>query len=330
MILVTGATGHLGNVLVRLLVVSNKKVRVLVLPNEDLKPLEDLNVEIVRGDVRDFEAVNKACKNVEVVYHLAAVISIFGKSKLVYEVNVEGTKNVLRACMKNRVSRMLYVSSVHAFAELAKGSLIDENVPIDPKLVTGHYAKSKAMATQEVLKAVKEGFDAVLIFPTGIIGPYDWRLSEMGSLIVYFCGGMLKLAVGGGFDFVDVRDVAKAMILALEKADRGEKFILSGEYVTIRALIEMLERIVGKKPRVIFLPNWTAYLVAMAAIPYYKLKNQKPLLTFYSVFALSRGYIYSNQKARQKLDFSPMPVFESLKDAVDWFAENGYVVTRSR
>ncbi len=327
--LVTGATGHLGNVLVRTLIAKGKKVRAMVLPNEDLRPLEGLDAEIVAGDVRDANVVLKASKGVETVYHLAAVISIFGNTRLVYDVNVEGTKNIIKACMKNRVPKLVYVSSVHALAELKKGSLIDESVPIDPNFVSGHYAKSKAMATNEVLKAANEGYDAVVVFPSGIIGPYDWKVSEMGSLILYFCKGALKVAVTGGFDFVDVRDVAEGIIKVSDNFVRGEKFILSGEYVSVRAIVQMLEKILGRKSLPIFLPDLVAYPLSIVHVLWSRVKHVKALLTPYSVFTLSRGYIYSHQKVHERFGYSPRSVFESLRDAVSWFIGNGYISSKT-
>ncbi len=325
MILVTGATGHLGNVLIRTLVVKGKKIKALVLPNEDPKSLVGLDVEIIKGDVRDTEAMRKACKNVDLVYHLAAVISIAGNSKLVYDVNVGGTKNILQACKENHVPRLVYVSSVHAFAELRKGSLIDENVPIDPSLVTGHYAKSKAIATNEVFKSAKDGYDAVVVFPSGIVGPYDWKISEMGSLIIHLCRGTLKTGVEGGFDFVDVRDVVNGILKVSEKASRGEKYILSGEYTTVRAIIQMMSKILGRNPVSILLPSFIAYPASVLTVLWSKLSGSRALLTPYSVFTLNRGYIYSHQKAYEELGYMPRPIFESLKDAVNWFLQNGYI-----
>lgn len=130
MILVTGSTGHLGNVLVRFLVVSGKNVRAMVAPFEDTLPIKDLPVEIAKGDVRDEDFVQKVCRDVEVVYHLAAVISILGKKRIVYDINVGGTENIIKACRKNNVGRLVYVSSIHAFSEPRSGSLIDESIPI--------------------------------------------------------------------------------------------------------------------------------------------------------------------------------------------------------
>lgn len=317
MIAVTGGTGHLGNVLVRRLVEAGEKVKVLVAPFEDIRPLEGLNVEIMKGDVRDRNLIDEFCRGTKTVFHLAAVISIFGKKNLVYDVNVNGTKNVVESCLKHH-SRLVYVSSVHAFAELPKGSLVDETVPIDPEKVTGSYAKSKAIATNLVLEATKKGLDAVVICPTGIIGPYDWRVSEMGNLLLLHLSGRLKIAVEGSFDFVDVRDVAHALLVASEKAKCGEIFIIAGTQITVRALVQMLDRIEPRCSVKLFLPTWLAYPVSCFTT-LGRLFGRKVPFTPYAVFTLSRNYIYSHSKAAKELGYTPRPIEDSLRDAIMWF-----------
>lgn len=325
MILVTGSTGHLGNVLVRLLVASGKNVRAMVAPFEDTLPVDDLPVEIVRGDIRDYDFVQRVCKDVEVVYHLAAVISILGKRRMVYDINVGGTENIIKACRKNRVGRLVYVSSIHAFSEPRSGSLIDESIPIDPERTSGDYAKSKAIATIKVLNSVKEGLNTVVICPTGIVGPYDWRVSEMGNLLLLYSKNLLKVGIDGSFDFVDVRDVANLLIDACEKAEKGELFIASGYYITIRALFQMLQKIRPSKSVNIFLPSYIAYPISLFTSIHYLVKKKKPLLTPYSVHTLTRNYVYSHKKATDLLGYNPRPLLDSLKDALLWFESEGFV-----
>ncbi|HOJ88183.1 MAG TPA: NAD-dependent epimerase/dehydratase family protein [Pseudothermotoga sp.] len=325
MILVTGSTGHLGNVLVRLLVASGQKVKAMVAPFEDAVPLEGLPVEVVRGDIRDQKFVEDSCKGVETVYHLAAVISILGKKKVVYDVNVGGTENVIYACKKNNVHRLVYVSSIHALCELKPGSLVDESVCIDPNKTVGDYAKSKAIATLEILKSAKQGLNAIVVCPTGIVGPYDWRVSEMGNLLLLYSRNLLKVGVEGSFDFVDVRDVANLLIQACGKASSGELFIASGQYTTIRAFIQMLQRIRPHRSVNVFLPRYVAYPVSLITSAYYLMKKKKPLLTPYSIHTLTRNYVYSHQKATIQLGYNPRPLVDSLRDAMQWFEDNGYV-----
>lgn len=322
MILVTGATGHIGNVLVRSLLKKGYTVRAMVAPREDASPLQNLDVEIVRGDIRDSEFVLNSCRNVEAVFHLAGVISILPtKKRLVYEVNVNGTKNVLRACEHFRTCKLIYTSSIHAFAEPEPGATLDESTPIDPSKTSGIYGKSKAIATLNVLKAIKGGLNAVICCPTGVIGPYDFRISEMGNLILKYIQGKMKIAIDGCFDFVDVRDVASGLVEMFEKAPPGELFILSGHSITIRQLMELLHTITGQQRVKIFLKPGLAYALSLLTSLYYSLSRKKPLFTPYSVHTLTCYYRYSHRKASHILGYKPRPIAESLKDSISWFSQ---------
>jgi dihydroflavonol-4-reductase len=213
MILVTGATGHIGNVLVRELKSKRARVRALLMPGEDRAPLEGLKVEIVEGNVLDYPAMRSAMRGVKTVYHLAGLITIMpGRDPLVGLVNVQGTKNVLAAAMDAGVERLVYTSSIHAIARVPDSITIDESVPFDPQGLDSEYDSSKAMATLAVLEAAHNGLEAVVVCPTGVIGPYDYRLSEMGRLIFDAARSKLQFSVDGAYDFVDVRDVAQGLI----------------------------------------------------------------------------------------------------------------------
>lgn len=323
MIVVTGATGHIGNVLVRKLVSRSKRVRAVIPPFEDASCLDGLKVEIVEGDIRQINSLIQAFKGSDVVYHLAGIISILsGKSELLYQVNVEGTRNVVEACLKTKVRRLVYTSSIHAVKEPPHGIVIDETFPFDPDNVLGDYAKSKAQATLEVLRGVEQGLDAAIVCPTGVIGPYDYKISEMGQLIMDFIQRKLKAYVDGAYDFADVRDVATGLILACEKGKTGESYILSGEQITVRDLLLMLQEITEVKAPSFKIPAWLARTVGKIAPLYYCLTNIKPLFTTYSIDVLASNSQISSAKARRELGYSTRPVKESVTDAVAWFREN--------
>jgi dihydroflavonol-4-reductase len=198
MIVVTGATGHIGNVLVRQLLEENQEVRAVIPFGEDVSYLKNLQIEIVKGDVRDPDSLVRAFSGAEIVYHLAGIISILpGKKRLLEEINVRGTHNVVEACLKTGVKRMVYTSSIHALKEPPQGIVITESQPYDPSSVIGDYAQSKAKATLEVLDAIKRGLDAVIICPTGVIGPFDYKMSEMGHLIQAFLEKKMKACEDG-------------------------------------------------------------------------------------------------------------------------------------
>jgi dihydroflavonol-4-reductase len=326
MIVVTGATGHVGNVLVRRLLENEEKVRVFIPPSEDLKPLESLNVEIIEGDIRDVDSLIQAFNGAEIVYHLAGIVSILPDTDgLLYEVNVIGTRNVVNACLKTGVKRLIYTSSIHAFKEPPHGTPIDEACPFEPEYSRGGYDQSKALASLEVLKGVDKGLDAVLVCPSGIIGPYDYKISQMGQLFVDFMNGKQKTYIDGAYDFVDVRDIAEGLINASKHGKNGEIYILSGERITVHELMLYLEEITEVKAPGFKMPLWFVKAVSKAAPIYYKLTDNKPLFTSYSIEVLNSNCDISSAKAQRELNFSFRSLKESIKDSVEWFKKNNYI-----
>jgi len=322
MVVVTGATGHIGNVLVRELSTRNEKIRAVIPFGEDTTAIKDLDLEIVRGDVRDIELLKQAIEGADIVYHLAGIISILpGKRWLLQEVNVKGTRNVVEVCLKSRVKRLVYVSSIHAIKEPPRGTVIDETQPFDPSSVLGDYAKSKAQATLEVLEAVRKGLDAVIVCPTGVIGPYDFKGSDMGQLILSYIHNKMKACIDGAYDFVDVRDVAKGIVLAAEKGKKGQSYILSGERISVPGLFSMLEKITGIRAPKFKVPCQLARVIGIVATPYYLLTKSKPLITKDSIDVLASNSYISSQKAKHELGYTSRPIWESLVDSVTWFKQ---------
>ena len=326
MIVITGATGHLGNVLVRKLVSMNKKVRVLILPGEDIASLEGLEVEKVDGDVCVPDSLRKAFEGADIVYHCAGIISILpGQQKQLYQVNVLGTRNVVNMCLETKVKRLVYTSSIHALSEPAPGIVIDESREFNPENVLGEYSKSKALGTLEVLKGIEKGLDAVILCPSGIIGPHDYRVSEMGKLIVDFIKGKVKAYVDGAYDFVDVRDVAEGLILACEKGKKGECYILSGQQISVWQLLKFLEEISGIKAPSFKIPQPLARAAGFFNVLYCNLMKIKPLFTPFSIDVLSSNSLVSCQKAKDELGYSSRSIYKSIKDTVQWFKQKGIV-----
>lgn len=323
MVVVTGATGHIGNALVRELIADGQKVRALVLPNEPTDSIEGLEVECFIGDVRDYRSLIRAFMGAEVVYHLAGIVSIgSGKRRLLREVNVKGTINACDACMDLGIQRMVYVSSIHAFKEPPKGTPIIETKDFDPRSVEGNYAKSKAEATKYVFRKVEDGLDAVIVHPTGVIGPYEFRLSNMGQLFVDFLRNRLHAIIEGGYDFVDVRDVAKGIILAARFGRKGENYILSGEQVTVRGMLDFLSQETGIAPPKRVIPAWFAQFTGVFAEAYYLARRQQPLFTSYSVSTLSSNSLTSHKKASSELGYCPRPIKSSIRDTIQWLKDH--------
>jgi len=320
--LVTGATGHIGNVLVRQLLERGEKVRALILRGEDLTPLKGLSVETVFGDVLDPESLRSALDGVQRVFHLAGIVSIMpGRDELVRRVNIDGTINILRAAVEARVRRLVYTSSIHALVRAPHGVEIDESLPFDPSNPVGEYDRSKAEATLAVQEAVKQGLDAVIVCPTGVIGPYDYRASEMGSLIRDCAEQKPQMYVDGAYDFVDVRDVAEGIILAGEKGRMGESYILSGERISVRYLLETIREETGRGFFILKIPFRLARFVARYTPFYYRLTHKKPRFTPYSLETLRSNSVISRTKAERDLGYRPRPLRQALADTIAWFRE---------
>ena len=323
--LVTGATGFLGRAVAEELVRRRAQVHALVLRDDPYIHLLPKEVHTVIGDVceesslTDFfaDAGSRTC-----VIHCAGAVSVASRpgSKL-YQVNVGGTWRVLRQCMEHDVGKMVYVSSVHAIPEKAKDCIITEDCEFSPGLVDGDYAKSKATATELVFDAAKRGLNASIVFPSGIIGPGDIQGGSFTSMAKSFLRGKLPFAVRGGYDFVDVRDVAKGILDCSENGEPGKGYILSGHYVTIRKMLQLVGKTAKRKYRPICLPLGLAKLAA----PYYEhrsLKKRKPLFfTPYSVAVLASNGQFSHAAASECFAYHPRPVKDTLRDMTAWLLE---------
>ena len=329
MILVTGATGHIGNVLVRTLLEKGEKVRALIWAGEDTTPLNDLEVETIQGDVLDLKSLQSALKGIERVYHLAGIISIMpGQQPLVWQVNLEGTRNMLKVARQANIRRMVYTSSIHAIRRAATG-VIDESLPYDPDNPYGAYDRSKAAASLEVQKAASNGLDVVIICPTGVIGPYDFRRSEMGSVILDAAIGKAAPYVDGAYDFVDVRDVAEGMILAEQKGRTGESYILGGQKISVRYLLETVREVSGRAFASIKIPFSLAKFTARFTPHYYHWTKAKPRFTPYSLEVLQSNANISHAKAARELGYQPRSLYVTIADTVKWFLDNRRLLARS-
>lgn len=324
MVLVTGAAGHLGNVLVRSLIERGYKVRVLLQPGESTSSLSGFALEMYVGDVRNEEALVTAFEGVDVVFHLAGIVSILKEQReLLHAVNVEGTRNVISACRRAGVRRLVYTSSVHAFSSPRGNALIDESTRIDPALAIGEYGRTKAEATLSVLDAGRSGLDAVIVCPAGIIGPYDYRRSRMGRVLSYFMRGTLFGLPAGAYNFVDVRDVAEGEILAAEQGKSGELYILSGDRIEVQELAVFTGNVTGRKSLRFPLPLWICKAGAALGSAYYNVTGKEPLLTDESLAILQSNCNMSCAKAEREISYRHRPLRETLVDTIRWLATRG-------
>ena len=322
--LVTGAAGFLGNTLVSRLVEQGKNVRVLVLPGE--KNIPKNGVEVCYGDVREMESLmgffHNPLEQELIVIHTAGIVTIASKfQQIVYDVNVNGTKNIVSLCENNDVKKLIYISSVHAIPEKPRGQTISETIIFNPDEVVGLYAKTKSEATNIVLEASERGLNASILHPSGMSGPFDNGRGYLTTLVIDYCKGRLTAAINGGYDFVDVRDVTEGIIACCEKGKRGECYILSNKYFTIKELLFLLHEITGKKEIKTILPLWFINLVAPIAELYYKILRQPPLFTPYSIYTINSNSIFSHEKATLELGYTTRPMEVTLRDTVNWLKD---------
>ena len=326
--IITGVFGHLGNTIAKMLLADGQTVRGLAMPNDETEPFVDMtNLQIYRGDVCDKNSLLPIFSNTEgaklTVIHTAGLISITAyTSPKLREVNVRGTQNIINLCKKFYVKKLVYVSSVHAIKTLPNDEIMVEPAVFDPTEILGGYAKTKTEATRRVLLAATEGLNAVVVFPSGIIGPNDYRSSHLTQLIIDFLDKKLTACVEGGYDFVDVRDVAFGCLMAAQNGEAGDTYILSGTKCTAKQLLDILSLVATVKQIKRVLPMAFAKTVAPLSEYYYKLRNQPPLYTTYSLQTLCANSNFSHEKATVQLGYQPRPMEQTITDTVRWLQEN--------
>lgn len=323
---ITGATGHLGLNLVKALNKPGNQIKALVMPNDSNVKYLPKEVEVIYGNTTNKDDVLKFIDAADaIVMHLAGIVSIASKyNELVYDVNVNGTKNIVDACLLRHVSKLVYVSSVHAIAPLSNNEVMSETTVFDQAKVIGLYAKTKCEATAYVLKSASK-LNVTVVHPSGIIGPNDYGHGHLTQLIVDFCNGSLTAGVKGGYDFVDVRDVVAGIIKASLVKKSGECYILSNQYVSVPHLLKALAQVTGHKEIKTYLPLWLAKMTAPLAEFYYKIKHETPLYTSYSLYTLESNANFSHAKATKELDYQPRSLVATLKDTVTFLESIGRI-----
>lgn len=320
--LVTGAAGNLGLKIVKDLLAKNKKVRALVLPFEESIIKNIPKIEYVIGDITKIESLKPLFRQLPsqelIVIHCASKISIASKTnKSLQDINVNGTKNMLELAIKNHVKRFIYISSVHALEELPYPQVASEVDHFNLQNLHGGYAHTKAEASQLVLDAFKQNnLNAIILMPSGIIGPDQNLTGNMFNMLLNFLKGRLKIAVAGGFDFVDIRDVTSAIIKAIEIGDAGETFILSNRYYTFKEILDMLAEIANLPKTKIFLSKPVAKIFAILVEFFEQFTKNVPVITSYAIYTAFQNSLYSHEKATNLLGFNPRPLKDTLTDLV--------------
>ena len=318
---VTGAAGHVGANLVRSLISQGRSVSVLV--REDTRAIQGLDIETVKGDVSQFDLLYKLFKDADVVYHLAAHISLrmddWQRCDLT---NMAGVRNVVEACLQTAVKRLVHFSSIHAIKQEPLGFPINENRHLVDTENCPPYDRSKAAGERVVMKGMEQGLDAIIISPTGIIGPYDYKPSHFGEVLLSLAHRRMPVLIDGGFNWVDVRDVVTGAIVAEKLAPKGEKYILSGHWASIHDIAEIMTEIIGIPTPKLVCPFWVADCGAPVATFLANLIGKRPLYTNVSLMALKGNRAISCKKAERDLGYRARPLRETILDTLNWFKEN--------
>lgn len=321
-IAVTGATGHIGANLVRTLI--NKGLPTRCLVHVNCQAIDGLDTEKVQGDVRDIDSLCRAFQGVDVVYHLAASISLsMADWPRLEEINVNGTRNVVEACLRTGVRRLIHFSSIHALVQEPLNLPVDESRPLAETRHYPPYDRSKSAAEREVRQGIEKGLDAVIIYPTAVLGPYDFQPSFFGEALLAIARRKLPALVTGGFDWVDVRDVVAGAMLAEEKAPTGARYLLSGHWLSMCDIANMIGEIAGVTINKFVCPLWLAHIGAPFIKGMSRLNGKRPLYTSVSLRALKSNRHISHERASKELGYQPRPFRETLADTLHWFGENG-------
>jgi dihydroflavonol-4-reductase len=321
-VVITGASGHIGANLVRALIEQGRPTRCLI--HVGRRALKGLDTEIVPGDIRDIDSLCRAFEGAEAVYHLAASISISLKDwPRLEEINVAGTRNVVEACRRTGARRLVYFSSIHALKQEPFDTPVDEDRPLVTTRRYPPYDRSKAAAEIEVRRAIAEGMDAVIIYPTAVIGPHDYQPSYFGRALIAMASDSLPALVTGGFDWVDVRDVVAGALAAEKKATPGAGYLLSGQWLSMCDVANMVREITGSPLRKLVCPLWLARLGAPVIEAMARRNGKEPLYTGASLRALRSNRRISHEKATRELGYQPRPLRQTLEDTLRWFRQDG-------
>ncbi len=323
-IAITGASGHLGAQLARQLDKRGDNLKLLV--HHDTKPIEEIKATFIYGSILDQNAIEKLMENCEVVIHCAAVISLLGDPNgLVYKTNVEGTRLVLETALRYGIKRFIHISSIHAYQAEPLDMVLDETRDLINDFAFA-YDRSKKDSQLLALSYVDKGLEVIVINPTSLIGPPDHKPSLQGKAFIDIYKGKVPAIFRGGFDFVDVRDVASAIIQSVDKGKPGQCYLMAGKYITMKEMIELVNRATQKNRNALVLPFAIAYALIPFVLLFSWITGKEPLFTRQSLHYLRNGNrCICSDKAKRELGFSPRDLQETVNDTMHWFKQNGYI-----
>lgn len=325
-VLVTGATGFIGGNLARELWRRGDDVQALVRPGSNRLTIQDTGITPVEGDILDRQSIDRAIQGCEAVYHVAAVYTFWSKNPAgVSQANVQGTKNVLESARQAGVSRTVYTSTVGTIG-IPQTGLGDEDTPLDPKSLHGHYKNSKHLAEQQALAFAAGGMPVVVVNPTLPVGPWDVKPTPTGKIVLDFLRCKIPAYLKTGMNIVDVADVVAGHILALEKGRPGERYILGNQNVSLEQIFDMLSQLTGLPAPRIRAPYWL--VVGVGYADHFiegTLLRREPVVPVEGVLASKHPAYVTCDKAINQLGLPQSSVTDALKQSVDWFVEHGYV-----
>lgn len=329
--LVTGASGFVGCHLVRLLAARGERVRILARPSSNLRAVEALPVERATADLRDASSLGPALRGVRRVYHVAADYRLWARNpRDIYESNVTGTRNLLEAARAAGVEKFVYCSTVATIAVPRHGELPSETTKSALSEMIGHYKRSKHMAEQVALEAAAAGAPVVIVNPTAPVGPWDWKPTPTGRIILDFLRGKMPAYVDTGLNLVPVEDVAEGHILAAERGKSGERYILGARNMTLKEILDVLAGITGRPAPRLCMPHAVALAAGFVDTAVSRLLGREPAIPLEGVRMSRHKMFVDASKAPHELGFAPGPVEAALERAVRWYEENGYVAAGRR
>jgi dihydroflavonol-4-reductase len=322
--LVTGATGFVGAAVARALLREQWQVRVLARRGSDRRNLKSLDVEVSEGDLNDFDSLQRAAQGCEGMFHVAADYRLGARDPgELYRTNVEGTRNVLNAAHRSGVRRVVYTSSVATIGIPADGTPGDEQSANSLENMIGHYKRSKYLAEEVAREAVRRGISVVIVSPSTPVGPGDVKPTPTGQLVLDAAAGRMPAYVDTGLNIVHVDDVAAGHLLAYERGIAGERYILGGQNMSLREILELIAHLEGRKPPRVRLPYGVVLPIAYVAEGFARLSGRSGRITLEGVRMSRKKMFFSSAKAVRDLGYRWRPPQQAFEDAIRWFRDNG-------
>jgi dihydroflavonol-4-reductase len=328
--LVTGATGFVGSHVAGRVLSAGQSLRVLTRPGSDVRASRALDAERAEGDLRDVASLERALQGVNRVFHVAADYRLWSRNPAeIYESNVTGTRNLLEASKRAGVEQFIYTSTVATIA-VDRPSLPNESTDSRLDEMVGHYKRSKWQAEKEALKAAQDGLPVVVVMPTTPVGPGDWKPTPTGKLIVDFLNGKMPGYVETGLNFAGVEDVATGHLLAAERGKSGERYLLGGENLSLKQMLDILAQVTGLPAPRLKIPHAIALGYAYTENIFSRMLGREPQIPVEGVKIARHNMFVDVSKAQRELGYAPGPVAAAFERAVRWYEENGYVRTGVR